>query len=191
MNYFLILIILGLCGGGYYEYTNLQTAQQDTMTSDQQVNDKLRSENKKLEDANTALTKSASEAQAAIADLTTQLQNAQSGLALAKQAAAAKASAPAPPPATTPAAPPAPTNNLGTIATLDGKSYQNCQLLKVDADGITVNHSEGITKIVFGLLPPDLQKRFGYDPHQATALTEAQVEYQEEQRKAAAQATGN
>ena len=74
---------------------------------------------------------------------------------------------------------------MGTIATLDGKNYQNCKLLKVDADGITVDHTEGITKIAFGLLPPDLQKRFGYDPHQMTGLTATQVESLEAQRKAA------
>jgi hypothetical protein len=84
-----------------------------------------------------------------------------------------------------------PTNTLGTITTLDGKTFQKCQLLKVDADGIVVNHSEGITKILYGLLPPELQKKFGYDPHQAAALTEAQIQFQEEQRKAAAQAAGN
>ena len=58
-------------------------------------------------------------------------------------------------------------------------------------EGIVVNDSEGIMEIMYGLMPPDLQKRFGYDPHQAATLTDAQIEYQEEKRQAAAQAAGN
>jgi hypothetical protein len=194
MNYFLLLVILGVCGGGYYEYTTLE---QKSAGDQQQITDlgtkidTLQAGNTKLENDKTQLTQSVADAETKIADLTKQIQDAQSTLAKAK-AAALQA------PKTTTAAtttPPKPTNsspnNLGTIATLDGKTYQNCQLLKVKADGIVINDSDGITEIMYGLMPPDLQKRFGYDPHQATALTDAQIEYQEEQRQAAAQATGN
>jgi hypothetical protein len=86
---------------------------------------------------------------------------------------------------------PPPGNNLGTITTLDGKTFQNCQLLGVKADRIVINYAGGITEILYGLMSPELQKRFGYDPHQAAGLTEAQIQFQEEQRKAAAQAAGN
>jgi len=190
MKYLLIMIIIVLCAGGYYEYNDLQ---QKSAAAQQQISDlttkagKLQTDNTALEDDKTRLTKSANDAQTQITDLTKQLQEAQSALAEAKQQAlqTAKASQPA-----TPQTPAPPTNSLGTIATLDGKTFQNCQLLKIDADGIVVNYSEGITKILYGLLPPDLQKKFGYDPHQAAALTEAQIQFQEEQRKAAAQAAG-
>jgi hypothetical protein len=193
MNYFLLLVILGLGGGGYYEYTVLQ---QKSAADQQQISDQatklesLQSENKEIEDDKAQLTKSVADAQAQMADLTKQLQAAQSALAEAKEQAleAAKASQAATP-TTVPAIPP--TNNLGTITTFDGKTFQSCQLLKVQADGIVVNYSGGITQISYGLMPPDLQKRFGYDPHQAAALTQAQIEFQEEQRKAAAQAGGN
>jgi len=194
MNYFLLLIILGLGGGGYYEYTLLEqksAADQQQITDLSGKIDTLQSENKKLGDDKAQLTKSITDAQSQITDLKSQIQKEQSDLAEAKQTVqtlqAEKAKATV---AATPAAAP-PTNSLGTIATLDGKTFQNCQLLKVEADGIVVNHSEGITKIVYGLLPPEMQKRFGYDPHQAAALTEAQIQYQEEQRQAAAQAAGN
>jgi hypothetical protein len=193
MNYFLLLVILGICGGSYYEYTTLE---QKSAVDLQQITDlgtkidALQADNQKLEDNKTQLTKSVADAQTKIADLTKQVQDAQSALAKAEALQIPK---------TTPAAvtttPPKPTtsspNNLGTIATLDGKTYQNCQLLKVKADGIVINDSDGITEIMYGLMPPDLQKRFSYDPHQAAALTDAQIEYQEEQRQAAAQATGN
>ena len=103
----------------------------------------------------------------------------------AKKQALAEASKPAPPPP-----PPTSPNDLGTIATLDGKTYQKCELLKVETDGITINHSAGIIKILYGLLPLDLQKKFGYDPHVTTALTPDQALSLENQRKAAAQKFG-
>jgi hypothetical protein len=191
MNYVFILIILGLCGGGYYEYTQLQATQQTELAADQQqITDRdakidaLKTEEKQLTDDKTQLTKSVSDAQTQIADLTKQVQAAQAALVTAKaqtqkvtQAAAAQlVHSP---------------NDLGTISTLGGQTYQTCKLLSVDADGIVVSNSNGITKILFGLLPPDLQKRFGYDPHQAAALTAAQIQYQEEQRKAADQVPSN
>jgi hypothetical protein len=191
MNYFLMMVIIGLCCGGYYEYTVLDekvVSEQQQLSDMSGKFDALQSENKKLEDEKAQLKKSVDEAQANIADLTKQVQTAQSALAEAKKQIL-------PPPNATrsaiaPASPPPPIK-FGTIATLDGKTFQNCQLLKVDADGIVISYSEGITKLLYGLLPPDLQKRFGYDPHQAAALTAAQIQFQEEQRKAAAQAAGN
>jgi len=194
MNYFLLIIIVGLCGGGYYEYTLLE---QKSAADQQQITDlggkvdTLQSENKTLEDDKAQLTKSVANAQTELSDLTKQVQAAQSALAEAQAQAVQAAKAATPATTTAAAAPSRPTNNLGTIGTLDGKTFQNCQLLKVQADGIVVNDADGITEIRFGLMPPDLQKRFGYDPHQAATLTEAQIEYQEEQRQAAAQAAGN
>jgi DNA repair exonuclease SbcCD ATPase subunit len=197
MNYFLILVILGLCGGGYYEYTTLQqksAADQQQITDLGTKLDALQAENKKLDDDKTQLTNNVADAQTKIADLTKQVQEAQSTLVKAKQqdqqdlealkTQLAAATAPPPPP-------PTPTNNLGTIATVDGKTFQNCQLLKVEADGIVINQADGIIKIVFPMLPSDLQKKFGYDPNHPAPLTDAQIEHQEEQRKAAAQAAGN
>ena len=194
MNYFLLVIILGLCGGGYYEYTILEqnsSADQQQITNLGAKIDALQSENKRLEDDKAQLTKSVADAQTETADLTKQVQEAQSALAKAQAQALQSATAATMAATTVAATPSRPSNNLGTIATLDGKTYQNCQLLKVQADGIVVNDADGITEIRFGLMPPDLQKRFGYDPHQAATLTDAQVQYQEEQRAAAAQAAGN
>ena len=79
-------------------------------------------------------------------------------------------------------------NNLGTITTIDGKSFYHCQLLKVEPDGITFNHSEGITKVLFPFLTPEMRKRFGYDPEKTTALEAAEVRYQDQLRAAAAAA---
>lgn len=195
MNYVWLFILMVLGAGGYYGYTVLE---QKITTDEQQVSDlntkiaSLQSDNKKLEAENASLSKTANDSQAAVSDLTSQLQSTQSALAQAQAKTQAVAPATpavsAPPPAATPAA--STGNKLGTISTLDGKTFQNCQLLKVEADGIVVNHAEGITKLDYGLLPPDLQKRFGYDVHAGPRLNDDQVAHLEQLREAA-QATGN
>ncbi|MCE0523346.1 MAG: hypothetical protein LV480_10600 [Methylacidiphilales bacterium] len=188
MNYFLSLIIVGLCIGGYYEYSYLQDQSASDLQQISDLSDKiktLQAENQKLEEQQA---KSEKTALAKIDDLTKQLQEAQKKLGGGQEQDSTN---PAAPKSTAPAAPLL-SNNLGTITTQSGKTYPKCQLLKVKADGIVISYSDGITEIMFGLLPPNLQKRFGYDPHQAAALTEAQIEYEEEQRAAAGnQAGGN
>jgi hypothetical protein len=186
MNYFLIVVILALCGGGYYEYTVLEqksAADQQQITDLGAKVDPLESENKKLADDKTRLTKSVNDAQAEIVNLTSQVQAAQSALAEARQQALQAENGGQPTPTTGAAL--HPTNNLGTITTLDGKIFQNCHLLKVEARDIVVENPDGITQILYGSMTPDLQRRFGYDPHNAGALTEAQIRYQEQLRKAA------
>ena len=87
MNYFLMLIILGLCGGGYYGYTQLQQkgiADQQHISDQSAKLDSLQAENKKLADEETQLKKNADDAAAEVSDLTTQVQEAQSALTAAK-----------------------------------------------------------------------------------------------------------
>jgi hypothetical protein len=184
MKYFLILIILGLCGGGYYEYTQLQTK---ISTDEQEIHalgtkvDASQLDNKTLTDDNVKLAASVKSDEDKITDLNKQLSDAK------KTIAAIPPPAPvAPPPGGVPSTPSKPTNNLGTITTSDGKTYQNCQLLKVDPDGIVVNDADGITKIVYEKLPADLEKRFGYDPLKPGNLTDDQVQALEKQRAAQA-----
>jgi len=194
MNYFLMLIIILLCGGSYYEYNQLQ---QKGVADHQQISDltdkvnSLQTNNKKLTDDQAQLKKSADDSLAEINDLTKQVQDAQTALETAKaqivqlkarQTTAASSPAPASAPVWT---------NLETVATLDGKSYQNCQLLKVEADGIVINHADGITKLAYGLLPPELQKKFDYDPHGPPSLSDDQVQALEAQRKASGQTAKN
>jgi hypothetical protein len=188
MNYFLVLLVLCMGAGGYYEYTQLQ----GTIDGDEarihdlsaQV-DKLTAGAASFAEDKDNLMKELSSDNTEVASLRTQL-----------QALKAKAAAAAPAvgdvtqdnPGANVAVPPAYTTHLGTISALDGKTYQDCQLLKVEEDGITFSYTDGITKVPFGLLPPALQTRFGFDPHGISGLTPDQVDAQEEQRKAAAAA---
>ncbi len=195
-NYMWLLVVFGLCGGGYYEYTNLQTQ----ASADRQVLklelqgkiDQLETEKKALEASNQKLTQVQEESKTQMAFLAAQADAAQKALEMATKSPASAngsnsgiggmSSAGSPSAATSAAT----SNNLGTIATLDGKTFPNSELLKVDPNGITIKCTSGITKVGFLALPPELQKRFGFDPKNGEVLTNAQTEQNEAQRKAAA-----
>jgi hypothetical protein len=74
--------------------------------------------------------------------------------------------------------------SIGNITTLDNHSYTNCKVLKVEEDGVTFTHDDGITKILYPMMPPSLQAKFGYTPQQAVAQTEAQIRAEQDQAAA-------
>lgn len=192
MNYFLSLVIVLLGCGGFYEYNILNSRHDGDVQRVTEVTaqvDNLKDENSKLASDNARLAKLTTDDQTALANLGKQMQEAQSALAIEKQKEAdAKpvdvnaVSNPIPTPGT---------NSLGTIGTVDGKVYPNSQLMKVQADCVVVSYSGGITQVAFNLMPPELQKRFGFDPKTALALTDDQVAAQEQKRKAAGSTAGN
>jgi hypothetical protein len=171
MNYFLALIIVILGWGGYYEYGQMQKqnardkAEFESTISAQMVH--LQEDNSKLASDNAELVKKLAAAQAKIAALS-----------------AAPPPAPASGPATlpTPPKPSLPSNDLGSFATTDGKKFDKCHLLKVASTGITINSASGITEVDFGVLPPELQTRFGFDPKKGPVLPADQVQTLEQQR---------
>lgn len=186
MKSFLFLIILALCGVGYFEYTVFQQqsieAQQKIASLSQQVDD-LTAAKKKLADDQQSLAEAKTQAVAQLQTLQGQFDD------LQKKEAAEKArldvlSPPVPATAAGLAGSASDPNDLGTIVTLSGRTYQQCKLLKTDADGITFSYSDGITKVIYGLLSPELQHRLGYDPQQAVKMTAAQLKYQEDLQKA-------
>lgn len=61
------------------------------------------------------------------------------------------------------------TNALPTTITIDGVTYQDVRWGTVTPTSVTVFHRSGITTIPLWKLPPDLQKKFGYDPQKAVA----------------------
>ena len=48
--------------------------------------------------------------------------------------------------------------------TVAGKEYKNATVSRVEADGIVIKFHDGIAKIFFVELPPEIQKKYGYDP---------------------------
>ncbi len=191
MNYFLMLVILLLCGGGFYEYNIINSRHdgdvQRLADMSTQV-DTFKAQNDKLTADNAQLTKNVAADQAQLSDLTAQMLDAQTALSQEKQKEAAEhpAVSAVPNPLPTPD-----TNTLGTIATVDGKVYPNSLLMKVQADCIVVSYSGGITQVAFTMMQPELQKRFGFDPKVAITLTPDQIAVQEQKRKAAGATAGN
>jgi hypothetical protein len=59
------------------------------------------------------------------------------------------------------------------LRTIKGKEYKNATVTRVDADGIVVRTTRGISKLYFAELPDDVQARFGHDPAKIEAETAA------------------
>ena len=68
--------------------------------------------------------------------------------------------------------------------TTDGTHYQNVVVLKVEADAVTILDRDGGGLVPLSKLPPDLQKRLGYDPAKAAlaAAKRAATDQQNEQK---------
>jgi hypothetical protein len=66
-----------------------------------------------------------------------------------------------------------------------GRSYRQCSVLQVAADGITFRHSKGMAKVLFTDLNEKLQARFGYDPEKLKASEKAKREATAKAREAA------
>lgn len=58
---------------------------------------------------------------------------------------------------------------------IGSKTYKNVTVIGANATDLYFSHSTGIANIKMRLLPPDLQKRFGYDPNEAIETEQAQA----------------
>jgi hypothetical protein len=75
------------------------------------------------------------------------------------------------------------------ITTLRGEKFTNVTINRVEPDGIIVIKSDGIVKIPFNDLSPELRAKYGYDPDKA-AQFKAAVQAADSQRAAEAGAVG-
>jgi hypothetical protein len=57
--------------------------------------------------------------------------------------------------------------------TVKDKTYHDVTVMKVDADTVAIMYDGGIAHLNLADLPPDLQKKFGYDPAKAAAPAQA------------------
>lgn len=58
--------------------------------------------------------------------------------------------------------------------TIDGTTYEDIRWESVTPTTVTIFHKTGVATIPLWTLPPDLQKRFGYDPQKAAASLQEQ-----------------
>jgi hypothetical protein len=56
------------------------------------------------------------------------------------------------------------------ITTLDGKTYEDARVTRVEADGVHITFREGIVKVPFNQLPQELRRQYGYEPAKATEV---------------------
>ena len=59
------------------------------------------------------------------------------------------------------------------VLTVDGITYSNFTWGTVTPSSVSIIHKTGVARIPLELLPPDLKKRFGYDPEKARAYEES------------------
>jgi hypothetical protein len=170
MNYFLMIVIIGIAGFAYYQHNQ---DEEQVAALQQQVSD-LQDKAKSNPVSNTANIQTAPRPAPALLPAVKVIAPETHSSAIDQAAHAATVAV-----ATD-------SNNLGNINTLDGRSFQNCKVLKVESDGVTFSHDEGITKILFPFLPPNIQKQFGYDPQKAAADADAEVRYAQQEAAAAA-----
>jgi hypothetical protein len=60
--------------------------------------------------------------------------------------------------------------------TTDGKIYKDVTVVKTEPDAVTITHRDGGALVPLTKLPPDLQKRFNYDPVKAKAASDARIQ---------------
>jgi len=64
--------------------------------------------------------------------------------------------------------------------TVDGKDYHNIKVTGSDDSTVSIMYDGGIGRVNLSDLPPDLQKRFNYDPIKAKAAEKAEAEREAE-----------
>jgi hypothetical protein len=60
--------------------------------------------------------------------------------------------------------------------TTAGKVYQDVKVIEATPDAVTILHKDGGASVPLANLPPDIQKRFNYDPVKAKAAADARVQ---------------
>ena len=75
---------------------------------------------------------------------------------------------------------------IDRITTIRGKSYRQCEIVRVHPDGVSFTHANGAAKILFTDLPESWRKRLGYSPAKAEAYEKELAEKRERQAQARA-----
>jgi len=68
--------------------------------------------------------------------------------------------------------------------TTDGKVYQDVKVINSQPDSVTILHKDGGASVPLANLPPDIQKRFNYDPAKAKLASDARVKNEAANAKA-------
>ena len=69
------------------------------------------------------------------------------------------------------------------LTTLSGKKYLGVTVTRVEGDAIAISHADGIVRVSFADLPPELRTKYGYDPNKAAAAIAQRAEAMARQRE--------
>jgi hypothetical protein len=67
-----------------------------------------------------------------------------------------------------------------TIHTLHGKTYQRCKILQRDADGVAFTHHKGTARVLFSDLPESTRFELGYNAQAASDLQKSREKARQE-----------
>lgn len=67
-----------------------------------------------------------------------------------------------------------------TIHTLHGKTYQRCKILQRDADGVAFTHHKGTARVLFSDLPESTRFELGYNAQAASDLEKSREKARQE-----------
>ncbi|MCX6856668.1 MAG: hypothetical protein NTV80_17390 [Verrucomicrobia bacterium] len=56
---------------------------------------------------------------------------------------------------------------IAKITTLRGKTYRQCEIVKIHPDGVSFTHASGAAKILFSDLSKEWRSKLGYNPNKA------------------------
>jgi len=71
-----------------------------------------------------------------------------------------------------------------TIETAQGKTYQQCRIMKREPDGIYFTHSKGAAKVLFADLSEPMRNALGYDAKKAEAYEKERADARKEAEQA-------
>ena len=75
---------------------------------------------------------------------------------------------------------------IAKITTLTGKTYRQCQIVRVHPDGVSFRHADGAAKVLFTDLSKEWRARLGYDADKATAYQQELADKREADKAARA-----
>jgi hypothetical protein len=75
---------------------------------------------------------------------------------------------------------------IAKITTLTGKTYRQCQIVRVHPDGVSFRHADGAAKVLFTDLSKEWRARLGYDADKAAAYQQELADKREADKAARA-----
>jgi hypothetical protein len=75
---------------------------------------------------------------------------------------------------------------IAKITTLTGKTYRQCQIVRVHPDGVSFRHADGAAKVLFTDLSKEWRARLGYAAEKAAAYKQELADKREAEKAARA-----